>query len=46
MNEASGFIRTLEKRQGIKIGCPEEASFKNGYIDKRQLSNLNKILSE
>tara|TARA_Y100000591_G_scaffold332489_1_gene370010 strand:- start:12 stop:872 length:861 start_codon:yes stop_codon:yes gene_type:complete len=42
MNEASGFIRTLEKRQGIKIGCPEEASFKNGYINKKQLKFLLK----
>jgi glucose-1-phosphate thymidylyltransferase len=38
--EASTFIHTLEKRQGLKIGCPEEIAFRSGYIDAAQLSKL------
>ena len=38
--EASHFIATLEKRQGLKIACPEEISFRNGWIDASELSAL------
>ena len=38
--EASNLIYTLEKRQGIKIGCPEEVAFQNGWIDADKLINL------
>ncbi len=40
MLEASMFIHTLEKRQGLKIACPEEIAFRMGYIDGRQLEKL------
>ena len=35
--EASHFVSTIEKRQGIKIGCIEEAAYKNHWISKKQL---------
>ena len=38
--EASQFVQTLEKRQGMKISCIEEIAFRMGYIDKDQLRYL------
>ncbi|MGC2433614.1 MAG: glucose-1-phosphate thymidylyltransferase, partial [Desulfobaccales bacterium] len=38
--EASTFIETIEKRQGLKIACIEEISYRMGYIDERQLRVL------
>ena len=38
--EASQFVQTLEKRQGMKISCIEEIAFRMGYIDKNQLKSL------
>ena len=35
--EASQFIETIEKRQGVKIGCLEEVAFKKELITKKQL---------
>ncbi|MEW5895419.1 MAG: glucose-1-phosphate thymidylyltransferase RfbA [Candidatus Omnitrophota bacterium] len=38
--DAGMFIKTIEERQGLKIGCIEEAAFRMGYIDKGQVSQL------
>jgi len=38
--EASNFIQTIEKRQGLKVACIEEIAFEKGYISKNQLLNL------
>lgn len=42
MLEASNFIHTIEKRQGLKVACIEEIAFEKGYISKEQLEVLGK----
>jgi len=44
--DAAQFIEVLEKRQGIKISCPEEVAWKMGYIDDAQLERLALPLSK
>jgi len=38
--EAGQFIATIEKRQGLKVACPEEIAYRNGWIDATQLEAL------
>jgi glucose-1-phosphate thymidylyltransferase len=44
--EASRFIETIERRQGLKIACPEEIAFRMGYIDRAQLERLAAALAK
>jgi glucose-1-phosphate thymidylyltransferase len=40
LHEASAYVQTIEKRQGIKIGCPEEAAFRRGFLSLQKLEAL------
>lgn len=40
LHEASAYVQTIEKRQGIKVGCPEEAAFNRGFISIDELRQL------
>ena len=40
LQDASSFIETVEKRQGLKIACPEEIAYRMGYIDSDQMRRL------
>jgi len=44
--DAAVFIRVLEERQGLKIGCPEEIAYRQGFIDSEQLAGLAKKLEK
>jgi len=44
--EASQFIATLEHRQGLKIACPEEIAWRNGWIDAAQVERLAQPLAK
>ena len=40
LHDASAYVQTIEKRQGIKIGCPEEAAFRKGFLTNGQFEAL------
>lgn len=44
--EASQFIATLERRQGLKVACPEEIAYRAGWIDASQLESLAEPMSK
>jgi glucose-1-phosphate thymidylyltransferase len=46
LNDAASYIRTLEHRQGLKVGCPEEVAWRQGWIDNEQLSRLAQPLKK
>lgn len=43
--DASQFIETVEKRQGLKVACPEEIAYRLGYIDKEQMHRLGSSIN-
>lgn len=40
LHDASAYVQTIEQRQGIKIGCPEEAAYRRGFLSLEQLNAL------
>ena len=46
LQEAGQFIQTLEKRQGLKVACPEEIAWRQGWINDEQLSELAILLAK
>ena len=46
LNDAASYIRTLEHRQGLKVGCPEEVAWRQGWIGDNQLEQLAQPLKK
>ena len=44
LHDASSYIRTIEHRQGLKVGCPEEVAWRMGWINDEQIEKLGKSL--
>ncbi|TMI03213.1 MAG: glucose-1-phosphate thymidylyltransferase, partial [Betaproteobacteria bacterium] len=44
--EASQYIETIERRQGLKIACPEEIAYRQGYIDAAALEKLGDAMAK
>ena len=44
--QAAQFVQTIEERQGLKIACPEEIAWRNGWIDDAQLTRLAESLAK
>lgn len=44
--EAANFVRIIEERQGLKIGCIEEIAYRQGFINKQELLHLAKVLEK
>ena len=46
LHDASEYVRVIEKRQGLKVGCPEEIAWRMGFISKNQLEILAEQLKK
>ena len=42
LHQASTYIRVIERRQGFKVGCPEEVAWRKGWINDQNLESLAK----
>ncbi len=40
LHDASAFVQTIEKRAGVKVGCPEEAAYRRGFISRSEFETL------
>ena len=46
VDQAASFVQTIQERQGLRASCPEEISFRQGWIDTEQLARLAKPLEK
>ena len=46
LHDAAEFVRVIEKRQGLKIGCIEEVAYRMGFISKQELDQLGYQLAK
>lgn len=46
LSDATDYVRTLERRQGVRIACPEEIAYRMGFIDSSDLALLGKTLEK
>ena len=44
--DAGNFVRTLEERQGLQVGCPDEIAFRSGWIDRAALAERARVFSK
>ena len=44
LHQAGSYIRVLERRQGLKVGCPEEVAWRKGWIKDKELEKLAKTM--
>jgi glucose-1-phosphate thymidylyltransferase len=44
LHDASSYVRVIEERQGIKVGCPEEIAWRNGWISDKELETAAQSL--
>ena len=43
LSDASEFVRVIEKRQGMKVGCLEEVAYRHGFISREQLLEIARL---
>ena len=46
LTDASNYVKSLEDHQGLKISCPEEIAFMNGWISKEELISAGKLMEK